>query len=82
MALLAPSPEPSEILMSRTVKDLVIGFDIGFVDRGAPELKGVRWLLGAPRNQGLRQPLSSGRLGVHVAPLASLVAVRLKVERH
>jgi class 3 adenylate cyclase len=32
---------PSEVLVSSTVKDLVVGSDIGFVDRGAHELKGV-----------------------------------------
>ena len=30
-----------EVLVSRTVKDLVIGSDIEFADRGEHELKGV-----------------------------------------
>jgi class 3 adenylate cyclase len=30
-----------EVLVSRTVKDLVVGSGIDFVDRGAYELKGV-----------------------------------------
>jgi class 3 adenylate cyclase len=39
--------EPGEILVSRTVRDLVAGSGIGFVDTGPHELKGVpdRWEL-------------------------------------
>jgi class 3 adenylate cyclase len=33
--------EPSEVLVSRTLKDLVVGSGIEFEDRGAAELKGV-----------------------------------------
>jgi class 3 adenylate cyclase len=33
--------EPSEVLVSSTVKDLVVGSGIDFVDRGSRELKGV-----------------------------------------
>jgi class 3 adenylate cyclase len=33
--------EPSEVLVSRTVKDLTVGSDIAFEDRGTHELKGV-----------------------------------------
>ena len=45
-------PEPGEILVSRTVKDLVAGSGIGFDDRGAHELKGVpgEWRLYAVRS--------------------------------
>jgi class 3 adenylate cyclase len=32
---------PGEVLVSSTVKDLVAGSGIGFVDRGAYELKGL-----------------------------------------
>ena len=32
---------PGEVLVSSTVKDLVVGSGIGFEDRGARELKGV-----------------------------------------
>jgi class 3 adenylate cyclase len=32
---------PSEVLVSRTVKDLVVGSRIDFSDRGTHELKGV-----------------------------------------
>ncbi len=39
--------EPSEVLVSSTVKDLVVGADLRFEDRGEHELKGVpgRWRL-------------------------------------
>ena len=42
---------PGEILVSSTVKDLVIGSGIAFQDRGTHELKGVpeRWRLFAAR---------------------------------
>ena len=33
--------EPGEVLVSSTVKDLVVGSGIEFADRGAAELKGV-----------------------------------------
>jgi len=33
--------EPSEVLVSRTVKDLVAGSGIEFADRGVHRLKGV-----------------------------------------
>ncbi len=33
--------EPQELLVSRTVKDLVAGSGIQFTDRGAHDLKGV-----------------------------------------
>ena len=35
-----PIAEPGEILVSRTVKDLVIGSSMAFEDRGTPALKG------------------------------------------
>ena len=46
-ARVAALAEPDEILVSGTVKDLVIGSEIEFVDRGERELKGVpgRWKL-------------------------------------
>ena len=42
---------PAEVLVSRTVTDLVAGSGIGFEDRGEHELKGVpgRWQLFAVR---------------------------------
>jgi class 3 adenylate cyclase len=44
--------QPSEILVSNTVKDLVAGSGIEFDDRGEHDLKGVpdRWRLHAVRN--------------------------------
>jgi class 3 adenylate cyclase len=35
------SAEPSEVLVSSTVKDLVVGSGIDFQDRGARELRGI-----------------------------------------
>ncbi len=40
-ARIAAAAQPGEILVSNTVKDLVIGSGIEFVDRGRHELKGV-----------------------------------------
>jgi class 3 adenylate cyclase len=40
-ARIAALAEPGEILVSTTVKDLVIGSGIPFEDRGVHELKGV-----------------------------------------
>jgi class 3 adenylate cyclase len=38
---------PGEVLVSSTVKDLVVGSGLDFVERGAEELKGVpgKWRL-------------------------------------
>lgn len=40
-ARVAAQAGPDEVLVSRTVKDLVAGSQIGFADRGAHQLKGV-----------------------------------------
>jgi class 3 adenylate cyclase len=40
-ARVASSAAPGEVLVSGTVKDLVVGSSIEFVDRGEHELKGV-----------------------------------------
>jgi class 3 adenylate cyclase len=40
-ARIAALAEPSEILVSQTVKDLVAGSGLRFLDRGNRELKGV-----------------------------------------
>ena len=40
-ARVAGQAEPGEVLVSRTVKDLVAGSEIEFEDRGVHELKGV-----------------------------------------
>ena len=43
----AAQAQPAEILVSRTVKDLVVGSGISFADRGSHELTGTadRWPL-------------------------------------
>ena len=43
--------EPGEVLVSNTVKDLTVGSDIEFEERGEHELKGVpgSWRLYAAR---------------------------------
>ena len=41
VARVAALAGPGEVLVSRTVKDLVAGSGIGFADRGAAELKGI-----------------------------------------
>jgi class 3 adenylate cyclase len=48
-ARVCASAGPSEVLVSQTVKDLVAGSGLVFVDRGERELKGVtgRWRLNA-----------------------------------
>ncbi len=40
-ARVAAQAEPGEVLVSRTVKDLVAGSGIDFQDRGEQQLKGV-----------------------------------------
>lgn len=40
-ARIMAAADPNEVLVSNTVKDLVIGSDIGFQDRGTHELKGI-----------------------------------------
>jgi class 3 adenylate cyclase/alpha-beta hydrolase superfamily lysophospholipase len=40
-ARVAAQAQPSEVLVSSTVKDLVAGSQLAFEDRGSPELKGV-----------------------------------------
>ena len=40
-ARVAASAGAGEVLVSSTVKDLVVGADISFTDRGTHELKGV-----------------------------------------
>jgi class 3 adenylate cyclase len=50
-ARVAGAADASEVLVSSTVKDLVVGSGIEFDDRGAQELKGVpgEWRLYAVR---------------------------------
>jgi class 3 adenylate cyclase len=40
-ARVAALARPGHVLVSRTVKDLVVGSGIGFEDRGAHSLKGI-----------------------------------------
>jgi len=51
-ARIASEARPSEVLVSQTVKDLVVGSALAFEDRGEHELKGVpgRWRLHALRD--------------------------------
>lgn len=51
---LAARAQPAEILVSRTVKDLVVGTGISFTDRGLHELSGVpdQWQLFAVIRSG------------------------------
>jgi class 3 adenylate cyclase len=56
---------PSEVLVSGTVKDLVVGSGIEFADRGEHELRGVPglwrlWAVGARAPQRSRTPVASG----------------------
>ncbi|HEU5405504.1 MAG TPA: adenylate/guanylate cyclase domain-containing protein, partial [Gaiellaceae bacterium] len=50
-ARIAALAAPNEVLVSSTVKDLVVGSDLGFEDRGTATLKGVpgEWHLFALR---------------------------------
>jgi pimeloyl-ACP methyl ester carboxylesterase len=53
-ARVAALAEPGEVLVSRTVKDLVVGSGLEFAERGTHELKGVpeTWQLYAVRGTG------------------------------
>jgi class 3 adenylate cyclase len=46
-ARVSAAADPGEVLVTRTVRDLVAGSGIGFADRGEHELKGLpeRWPL-------------------------------------
>jgi class 3 adenylate cyclase len=52
-ARVAARAAPSEVLVSQTVRDLMVGSDLTFVDRGSHELKGVPgiWGLYAARKE-------------------------------
>ncbi|GAC1437813.1 MAG: adenylate/guanylate cyclase domain-containing protein [Solirubrobacteraceae bacterium] len=52
-ARVAARAGPGEVMVSRTVKDLLVGSGVGFIDRGEHELKGVpgSWLLYAVGEQ-------------------------------
>ncbi len=53
-ARVAAQAAPSEVLVSQTVRDLMVGSDLTFVERGSHELKGLpgMWGLYGARKQG------------------------------
>lgn len=61
---------PGEILVSSTVRDLVVGSGLGFDDRGAHTLKGVpgEWQLLAVRSGGASPTSPEGMLAAHPTP--------------
>jgi class 3 adenylate cyclase len=80
-ARVGATARPNDVLVSGTVRDLVMGSGIEFVDRGRQELKGVPgdWRLFAVENAGSR-PTDSARLAP-VRPRISDRATRLLVRR-
>ncbi len=73
-ARVAAQAAPNEVLVSSTVKDLVVGSGIEFADRGSHELKGVpgdwRLLAVTDHSPASSQPPTGRR--DHVAPNAAL----------
>lgn len=63
---------PGEVLVSSTVKDLVVGSGIDFADRGEHELRGVPdpWRLWAADAAGAAGPRRNARTGTQLAPAA------------
>lgn len=61
-ARLASKARPGEILISKTVRDLIQGSDIRLTDRGSHALKGVpgRWHLFGVESVGVRPPRDDG----------------------
>lgn len=61
---------PGEILVSRTVRDLVVGSGTGFIDRGSVELRGVpgSWQLLAVDRHGLRAGSAEAELASTPTP--------------
>ena len=62
-----------DILVSRTVRDLVVGSGTGFEDRGSVELRGVpgTWQLLAVDRHGPRAGSAEARTGVNAHPRPS-----------
>ena len=62
--------EPGEILVSSTVRDLVVGSGLGFDDRGTHSLKGVpgEWQLLAVRHGGASPTSPEGKLAAQPTP--------------
>jgi hypothetical protein len=72
---------PNDVLVSSTLRDLVIGSGLEFEDRGAHELKGVpgEWHLSAvasrlSRRRAGQSPAASGRRTSNRAPVPRLSA--------
>ena len=64
---------PGEIIVSSTVRDLVVGSGLGFDDRGSHTLKGVpgEWQLLAVREGGASATSPEGLLAAHPTPAVS-----------
>ena len=64
---------PGEIVVSSTVRDLVVGSGLGFDDRGSHTLKGVPgvWQLLAVRSGGASATSPEGMLAAHPTPAVS-----------
>jgi pimeloyl-ACP methyl ester carboxylesterase len=64
---------PGEIIVSSTVRDLVVGSGLGFDDRGAHTLKGVpgEWQLLVVRSGGASATSPEGMLAAHPTPPVS-----------
>jgi pimeloyl-ACP methyl ester carboxylesterase len=73
-ARVAALAQPGEVLVSSTVKDLVVGSGIEFSDRGSHELKGVpgEWRLLAVADHRAATPRPAQGPRDHVAPNAVL----------
>jgi class 3 adenylate cyclase len=69
-ARILASAAPGEILVSSTVRDLVVGSGLGFDDRGTHTLKGVpgEWQLLAVRSGGASATSPEGRVAAHPTP--------------
>ena len=61
---------PGEVLVSRTVTDLVAGSGLASRDRGEHSLKGVAWRLASPRSQHVIRCATGSY--VHLTPEAQV----------
>jgi class 3 adenylate cyclase len=77
-ARVAAKAGPGEVLVSSTVRDLVIGSGLDFEDRGEHELKGVpgKWRLGALKGHEPRPPVESATEHMGVADRAVIGVAR------
>ena len=69
-ARIMANADPGEILVSSTVRDLVVGSGLGFDDRGTYELKGVpgEWQLLAVRSGGASAQSPEAWVAAHPTP--------------